>query len=228
MSSSSSYLNFPQILSILMANRGLKVRDVVKATGIPQTTISNIIRGKSRNPRPLTLKLLSELFEITIEQLVGYDPLEIITPPTYSKPSQPSNFKQPNLSVPSTVPLLEWNIVRPWVLGKCGINSNTLWIANDACKSLKSFALRIKPSMFSKFFSSQAILLIDPLAVINDGCIVLFFVNESKEPSLRLLVIDGDEKRLQSLDHEIPSIVLTDEYFVVGPVVEVRYNPTFK
>jgi SOS-response transcriptional repressor LexA len=215
-----SNFNLKITLSILMTNRGLKVRDVVKATGLPQTTISSILSGKSKNPRPENLKLLANLFGLSVEQLITYKKL---IPDTLSK-----NFEiaQNSLSLgPLFIPLIKWENVKDWLSSSYDINFTNAWLPNDTCKNKQSFALQVKSSMQFQFFSFKPIFLIDPQASIEDGAIILVFLDDSQEPVLRLLGIEGDKKWLHPLEKSMPSILLTSEHSIVGTVSEVRFKP---
>lgn len=221
----TSELALTHILSRLMANKGLKERDVVNATGLPQTTIGNILRGKSKNPRPATLKALAELFDVTVGQLLGHELLETDMPPaSVRRPLGSVKVIAPSLA-PVTIPLLQWHEVKPWLLGKRAIKTYTTWLANDICKNPKAFALKAKPSMRSHFFFPDVTLLIDPEAPVVDGGTALVFLDASEEPSLRLLSIDGVEKWLQPLEKDRPSVALSPKHSIIGPVAEIRHNP---
>jgi transcriptional regulator with XRE-family HTH domain len=226
-------LSLTQILSHLMYEKGLKECDLVASSGIPQTTISSILRGKSKNPRKDTLKSIAALFDMNLEQLLSYKSSAIANSNTCE------DFMKSNVSSlpPSRIPLIEWVEVKPWILGQSAVKPYTDWISNDSCKSLKAFALKIKPSMYPHFFSSKqigggistAILLVDPIEAqtfIKDGLIILVFLDKSNEPFLRLSIVEGEKKRLQPLERGRPSIALNSKHSVVGSVVEVRFKPS--
>jgi transcriptional regulator with XRE-family HTH domain len=226
-------LSLTHILARLLVDRGWKPQQLVEATGLPQATISNILRGKTKNPKSDTLKIIAEVFGIKLGQLVGYEPLGSSLSSVSSKNSVANLKFEASALVPTKIPLIQWSEVKQWILGQAGIKAYTTWLNNDnVCKSPKAFALTIRASMNSYFCNqlayTYATLLIDPDASVEDGLLILVFFNESQEPSLRLLAIDGDEKRLQSLEAGKPEILLSSEHSVVGPVVEVRYRPNLK
>jgi SOS-response transcriptional repressor LexA len=222
---SKNSLELTHILSRLMANKGLKERDLVKTTGLPYTTVANILRGKSKNPRPHTLKVLADLFGITIEQLIGYETLETTLPSASSKRSLDFLESRATSLIPLSIPLIKWNDVKSWISGQRAIKTHTIWIVNDTCKSPKAFALKAKPSMPSYSFYTEATFLIDPQEPIRDGLVALVFLDGSREPSLRKVVVEGEKQWLQPLEKGIPPVVLSSKHLVVGPVVQVRYDP---
>jgi SOS-response transcriptional repressor LexA len=205
--------SYKHILARLMADRGLKEQDVADATGLPRTTIVSILKGRSNNPRPLTLKILADLFGVTIEQLLGYENLTSAL--TLSKRSSPL-----------TIPLLQWPEVKLWLEGKQNSKNYKSWLLNGICKSPQAFALKIKASMKPHFASSTAMLLIDPQISVEDNLIVLVFLEDSsQEPTLRRVTVEDEKQWLQPLEKGIPPVVLSSKHLVVGPVVQVRYDP---
>jgi SOS-response transcriptional repressor LexA len=214
----------PKILSHLMTEKRLNKSDLAKLTGLPQTTISNIILGKAKSPRPVTLSKLADLFGITIGQLVGYEPIETLSDLSKNF-SDIAKAKASALKLP-VIPLIEWNEVKSWIFGNNNIKIPSAWPANDICKNSKAFALRAKPSMRSYFFYPNSKLLVDPQTTLRDGSIILVFLDESVEPALRLFSVDGQETRIQPLEEGRPSVPLNPEHLVIGTVVEVRYDPS--
>jgi transcriptional regulator with XRE-family HTH domain len=220
MLSSKPKFSFRDNLMRLMAAKGLKESDVIKATGLSQATISNILRGKSNNPRPIILKLLADLFGLSIEQLIGYEKLGV-----EASPKIDLNNAELASIFPLTIPLVPWSEIKEWILGKNLNKHYKIWLANDICKSQKSFALKAKPSMRLTFPYAPSKLLVDPEGNLSDGSLILIFLeNSQKEPSIRLLKIDGEEKILQSLEKDIPSVFLNDKHLIVGTISEVRFN----
>ena len=55
----------------LMANRRITQRDLSELTGIPETTISNYMKGKSM-PSAQNVRLLAKAFEISIDNLYDF------------------------------------------------------------------------------------------------------------------------------------------------------------
>ena len=221
-------LSLTQSLSRLMADRGLRERDLVIGTGLSQSTISSILRGKSKKPRLKNLKAIAKLLEMTTDQLINYSSKSKV----YADTTKLENRFVP----PYTVPLIEWHEVKSWILGHSAIKAHATWLPNNTCKSSKAFALRLKPSMLSSFFFSTervggistVALLIDPLepsSTLRDGMILLIFLDDSMEPVLRILSVEGEKQWLHSLEKTIPSVLLNSEHSIVGVITEIRFKP---
>jgi SOS-response transcriptional repressor LexA len=215
-----------QILSRLMINRGLRERDLIQATGLSQTTVNNILKGKIKNPRPTFLKSIAKVFGLTLEQLVDYQSLAVDVSEKSSEKSIDFRKKKPFhlMSKPITIPLIKENEIRCWLSNQSDTISS-IWIVNDSCRSSKAFALKAKPSMRSYFIYDDVTLLIDPEALVRDGLIILICLEGSKEPYLRTLTIEGERKWLQPLEKNIPATLLTENDYIVGVVAEIRHNP---
>ena len=211
-------LTFMDILTSLMASRGLKESDIVKATGLPQTTVSSILKGKSKQPRPATLKIFADLFGLSAEQLVSCQSLCMLL-------ANASSGVKPLKWPPLTIPLINWSEVKSWLSGQLERSAIFAWHVNESCKSIKSFALKTKLSMRPGLNYQASILLVDPEGMVEDGLMVLVFLDASEEPSLKILSVDGEKRWLQSLEKDIPAIPYTVEHTLVGPVVEVRFTP---
>ena len=83
--------------------------------------------------------------------------------------------------------------------------------------------------MQSYFCSSTAVLLVDPQAPAEDNLIIIVFLDDnSPEPALRRLKIDGGQEWLHSLEKSVPALPLKSKNHIVGTVVQVRYNPNIR
>lgn len=221
--------SFKDILSRLMADRGLKEADIVKASGLPQATISNILRGKSKYPRHPTVRRLAELFNFTIEELLSYNTSKaVLLSEDFDQPLDSLEESLTDLA-PAKIPLLKWLEVRNWVSDQFTANPSATWLVNDTCKSAKAFALTLKPSMHIYFLPpvkvggmQEGILLVDPKRKVKDGLIVLVLLAQSTEPVLRLLIVEDKKQWLKPLEKGLPSVAVGLGCFIVGPIVEFR------
>lgn len=63
-------------LSVLLAERQLKMSDVIQKTGIAKTTIRALYYNQSQGIQYATIDALCKLLNVTPEQLLLYEPLE--------------------------------------------------------------------------------------------------------------------------------------------------------
>jgi transcriptional regulator with XRE-family HTH domain len=85
---SSSMENYGQYFKALRESKGLKLRDVEKSAGVSNAYLSQLESGKVKQPSPLILHKLSELYGVNYDILmekVGYPA---------SKPREKSNANE--------------------------------------------------------------------------------------------------------------------------------------
>ncbi|HHY95897.1 MAG TPA: helix-turn-helix transcriptional regulator [Firmicutes bacterium] len=58
----------------LCQERDISINKLATLSGLPQSTVDSIIRGKSRNPRFTTVKRICEALGITLDELLT-DPM---------------------------------------------------------------------------------------------------------------------------------------------------------
>lgn len=67
--------NLATILSHLMTENRISSAELARKTGIGQPVIYRIMTGTTDNPQVLSLKPIAAFFGISIDQLLGYSPL---------------------------------------------------------------------------------------------------------------------------------------------------------
>lgn len=67
--------NLSTILSRLMSDRGINSAELARKVGIGQPVIYRLMTGVTENPQILTLKPIADFFEISVDQLLGFSPL---------------------------------------------------------------------------------------------------------------------------------------------------------
>lgn len=67
------------VLSHLMHIKGINSAELARLIGIGQPVIYRLMTGVTANPQVFTLKPIADYFHISIDQLLGYSPLEIPT-----------------------------------------------------------------------------------------------------------------------------------------------------
>lgn len=62
--------------SAILGERLIKISDVCMATGISRTTLTEIYYKRSTNVKLKTLKLLCDYLQISLSELIEYEPTE--------------------------------------------------------------------------------------------------------------------------------------------------------
>lgn len=175
-------------LRSLLNARNISENEIAQSLDIPVMTIRRIVSGETADPRISTLKLIADYFDVSIDALMG------------------NNEKSINLmtkKMPQFVPILDWEIAG-------NINSTKeinlinwkqwqpIVFGDNASLSENSFALESRPSMQPRF-PKGTLFIIDPNETATDGDIVLIKIKNSKDLSLRELIIDPPRWQLQSI-----------------------------
>lgn len=63
--------NVTTIIIDLCKKNEITINKLASLTGITQSTIDSILKGKSKNPKIETLLILSDFFSISIDYLIG-------------------------------------------------------------------------------------------------------------------------------------------------------------
>ena len=68
---------FAEILSHLMQAQKLSSSELARRTGVAQPIIYRLMNGNTCNPQILTVKPIADYFAISIDQLLGFSPLDL-------------------------------------------------------------------------------------------------------------------------------------------------------
>lgn len=60
-----------KILHHLMIDTHISQTDLSKATGVPQPTISRMLRGDTKSPNVSSIKKIAAHFDVTLDHLLG-------------------------------------------------------------------------------------------------------------------------------------------------------------
>jgi transcriptional regulator with XRE-family HTH domain len=95
------YTKLSEILRKLLFERNMKAVDLARKVDLPQPTVHRLVTGKSTRPYKSSLKPIADYFGVTIDQLIGEEPLaKGETPKTY----QPIQTRDQI----HNIPLLNW------------------------------------------------------------------------------------------------------------------------
>lgn len=138
--------NLQQLMRI---HGNTSVSELARLTGIPQPTIHHILTGSTKNPRKKALEELSRFFSISVEQLIGQEPLPTIIPDGVKKDLQIS-----------AIPIVEWNVLTNWPASKADIRDNQEILLNKTVAN-DSFALIIPDDSMLPRFQQNTLLIFD-------------------------------------------------------------------
>lgn len=175
-------------LKFLLKKKNITECDLARALDLTSMTVRRLLSGETNDPRILTLKMIADYFEVTLDALMGD-----IT----------NNAFESFESKPRFLPVLDWvtaeKIKRIKELNLSNWkNWQPISLNSKEALSDDAFILESKPSMYPRF-SKGTIFVIDPVVKPTDGDFVLIRMRDNNELTLRELIIDAPTWHLQSL-----------------------------
>ena len=208
--------NNPTLSSILIElidQFNITEAELARAIKLPRATINRIKSGKIVDPRSSTLTLISDYFNVSIDQLLGHKPLSFHS-------TQEANIIR--------VPLLQWEQLQSAKKTTgCPIDdkAHKEWIHFE-CENENHadslFALKIEGDAMWPYFDDKSIIFIDTQLEAQNRSFVVAYIASSDEVILRQLLIDGKSKILNPLNTAFSSIKLDADDRLIGVVAHVK------
>lgn len=169
--------NLQQLMRI---HGNTSVSELARLTGIPQPTIHHILTGSTKNPRKKALEELSRFFSISIEQLIGQEPLPTIIPDGVKKDLQIS-----------AIPIVEWNVLKNWPASKADIQDNQEILLNKTIAN-DSFALIIPDDSMLPRFQQKTLLIFDSGKTPKDRDFVIVHLSKDNKIDFNRLFYENN------------------------------------
>lgn len=199
------------VLSELMFERKIKMIELAHLTGVPQSTLSRILSGETTHPHRSSLEPLAAFFQVTVNQLIGKDPIASLL---RLAPKLPS------------VPLLTWAQVTPWLTPAATFVTDQS-IAIDIDVAERSFAVTVEDAAMEPQFPQGTVLIVDTGRPAKDRSFVIARLGDSHKVIFRQLLTDGVHQYLRSLSpdfNQFGMITLTSNDTILGVVLQARKN----
>ncbi len=200
---------FCERLNILLEKSNVTLNQLSKNSGIPIATLHRLRTDPKANPTITSLKPIADYFNITINQLIGDEPISC----NEEKEIFVKNMK---------IPIISWSQATIWIAERNSIKNLPL-VSTDIKVSRNSFALEIIEDM-NDGFRKGSIIIVDPKLEPEDIDYVIAFKNQSNDATLKQLRIYDGEKYLKPLNNEFSTVLLTDEYTIVGVVRQIKFD----
>ena len=173
------YLQLSSILKRLLFEKNMKPIDLARELDLPQPTIHRLVTGKSTRPYKSSLEPIAGYFDISVDQLIGEEPLLAEWQP------QESNAQALQNIVIKTVPMIAWQSItdlstaRKNAKKKIAITGN---ISNDC------FAVLMHDHSMEPLFTKGTILIFDPHKKPSDRSYVLVKLAQKNQFIFRLRI----------------------------------------
>lgn len=205
------------ILRKLMGEVHISEAELARKTDIPQPTLHRILSGATKSPRGASLAPLANFFSVTINQLLGVDPLpEDRVPGTYN----------PRIQGWTSVPVIDWEQAAQWETFKDTLRGSTWdkWASTDLPVSEDAFAIEVKGSAMEPRFNENTILIIEPKRVPADRDFVVAGAIDRNMAVFKQLLRDGDDCYLKSLNDQFKTLEMGNQYFIIGTLIQARMD----
>lgn len=192
----------------LMKALNIDESTLAKACNISLASLSRIKNNPESNPTISTLRPLADFFNITIDQLLGYSPLDN------------------NLNMIKKIPVIKHSDIFSWLNNKTSNTVISQWIVYDLPTSEHTFATPYKLDNTNSALQN-CILLIDPKRAYKHEDLVLIYNNKIKQFFLRLIFIDDQDKIfLRPIESGFSDYIALDickvNLDILGVVIESR------
>ncbi len=210
------YLQLGSILKQLLFSRDIKPAELAREVNLPAPTIHRLVTGKSTRPYKSSLEPVAKYFSVSVNQLVGDEPLPNAEQINRFQKEQSTN------RILVDIPLVPWKSIHEI----SSIDKNTFEkIPFSGSISLNSFATIMPDSSMEPFFSRGCVLIFDLEKNPKDRSFALVYINESKLVIFRQLLIDLDHKYLKPLNPDLNKFkmrLVSDDDKIIAILVESR------
>jgi len=200
------------ILMSLLERRRMNEAELSRQTGISPATIHRLISGASPDVRISTLRAIADFFHISIGQLIGSEPIDIL------EDGATSHKKVLKL------PLIPWDKADKWhqLISNYIPTNWSYWTTVLEPISSNCFGLCVDSPNLPPPFMANSILVVDPSAQPKDGDYVI--VQEINDGSImpKRVMYEGSKPWLMSLRKNLPASPLNKEYIICGVVIQIN------
>lgn len=202
--------NLCEVLSALMTEGHIDSNKLSQDTGIPVPTINRLRSDRSCNPTLATLLPIANFFSISINQLIGAEPLD--------KNRQVGTFN-PHFRQTKSVPIIPIE-----QLANSNKDIDFPVVDTSANVSENAFAILVKTAFASAQFPENTILIFDKNLEPKDRDYVVVRLEGHQKPTLRQLLIDGDDHYFKPLSAEFGGVTFSKNHEILGVMVQTLTN----
>ena len=168
--------NLAKNLKYLLNDSEITVSTLSAKTGVNKGQISRMMNNKTPNPSINTLSPIAKFFNISLDQLIGVQPI--------------AKSRDFGIVIPINrliIPIIDWALIKNWKdIYKNYIPSETVDASNDISKT--SFALRIVDERYEPLFKRNSLLIVDPRLKVSNRDYTI--VEQKGEVLIKQIIID--------------------------------------
>lgn len=205
-------LEISNILNRVLTKHGISESELSRQIGAPRATINRLVSGRTPDPRASTLQAIADFFNISVDQLLGKQPLY-------------SNFNQDIIATTNkSLPIIDWEEAKNWesLIKQLKSDNSFSWVAGDQSMENGLFALKLSGEAMWPQFQEGTILFVDPKKQIKNKDFVVSYVKKNDEIVLRQLTLEGKYRFLKAINPIFPIIQMGNQDEIIGVVVQAR------
>jgi SOS-response transcriptional repressor LexA len=197
-------------LKFLLERMSLSESELARQTGVCQPVIHRMASGETDNPKIQTLRPLAKFFSISLDQLVGDEPLA-------------TSFPTPHVEQTLyNLPLITMSDALYWPDKIRQIPQN--YAQTDMKTSPIAYAIKLKDSTMYPMFPDGTILIIEPNQQVNHKDFVVVHLKDEKQGLFKQLLIDGKNYYLKSVSSDYPPQKITKKDKILGIMLQARID----
>lgn len=200
-------------LNRLMEGSRLSMSQLHRNTGVAIPTIQRMRDDPSANPTISSLKPIADFFNLTVNQLIGDEPLPM---------NRIAGSYQENKDKWVSIPIISWEEAITWPKNKIEREySNT--ISTDIDVSKNAYALKVEEDNWINL-ATGTILIIDPEMEHTHRDFLVVYSPGEKRPSIKQILFDDADRYLKPVIHGYQIVKLTSDYKFLGVIVEYKMS----
>ncbi|HLB43182.1 MAG TPA: XRE family transcriptional regulator [Gammaproteobacteria bacterium] len=209
---SEGILEISGILSYLIKQAHISEAELARKVNIPRATINRLVSGRTPDPRASTLNAIAEYFNVSVDQLLGKQPLFL--------DNKESIITISHLSIP----IITWEETKNWegIINKLKPDNHFDWVMVDPAIERGKFAIRVDGESMWPQFQTNTILIMVPEKEAKNRDFVIAYIKKSDEVVFRQLIVEGKYKFLKAINTIFPTIQLEDTDKIIGIVIQTR------
>ncbi|MCE3232808.1 MAG: peptidase S24-like domain protein [Rickettsiaceae bacterium] len=204
-------LEITDVLKTLIEKNHISEAELARQTDIPRATINRLVSGRTPDPRASTLNAIANYFDITVDQLLGNQPL-----PKESTKATATNNRY--------IPVIRIQEASNWekLVELYSDQEYPDTIQSDETTEAGQFAIRVKGEAMCPQFQENTILIIDPFKEQQNRDFVIAHIQKNDETIFRQLIIDSKCRILRPINSMFPSIELGATDKIIGTIIQTR------
>ncbi len=211
---SEAILEISNILNYLIKQAHISEAELARKIKVPRATINRLVSGRTPDPRASTLNAIAAYFNVSVDQLLGKQPLFL------------DNNQSIIANAHTSIPVIEWKETKDWekVINQLKPDGHFDWVMVDPSIDQGRFAIRVNGESMWPQFQTNTILIIAPEKEAKNRDFVIAYIKKNDEIVFRQLIVEDRYKFLKAINNIFPTIQFEDSDKIIGVVIQTRKN----